>query len=115
MCLPYSCSQIAGSFQIGILDTYFCFVHNAAGTEVYINVPERWHITVFHTSQFDDTRPHPLTPVRPDLQRQQPAQRLVPTSADLQQEQETVQMVLNRSQPLVLEVRNTTSKLAVGS
>lgn len=76
----------------------------ATGMEVYTNVPERWHITVFHTSQFDDTRPHPLKPVEPDLQRSEPAQHVMPTSANLQQEQETVQMVVSKSQPLVLEV-----------
>ncbi|KAL3131840.1 hypothetical protein ABBQ38_007553 [Trebouxia sp. C0009 RCD-2024] len=87
--------------------TLLCAAFNKVlpqGMEVYTNVPERWHITVFHTSQFDDTRPHPLKPVEPDLQRSEPAQHVMPTSANLQQEQETVQMVVSKSQPLVLEV-----------
>ena len=80
----------------------------SAGTEVYTNVPERWHITVFHTSQFDDTRPWPLEPLTPNLQEQSPAQRPLPTSANLQQEQETVQMVISKSQPLLLQVQTYT-------
>ena len=77
----------------------------SAGTEVYSNAPERWHITVFHTSQYDDTRPHPIEPLTPDVQQQDPAQRPSPTSANLQQEQETVQMVISKSQSLLLQVQ----------
>lgn len=77
----------------------------SADTEVYTNAPERWHITVFHTSQFDDTRPHPFELLKPDMHGKSPAERLLPTSANLQQEQETVQMVISKSQPLLLEVR----------
>ena len=77
----------------------------SAGTEVYTNAPERWHITVFHTSQFDDTRPRPLQPLTLDVQQQDPAQRPLPTSAHLQQEQETVQMAVSKSQPLLLRVK----------
>ena len=77
----------------------------SAGTEVYTNAPERWHITVFHTSQFDDTRSHPLEPLKPDMHGKSPAERLLPTSANLQQEQEKVRTVISKSQPLLLEVR----------
>lgn len=77
----------------------------SAGTEVYTNAAERWHITVFHTSQFDDTRPHPLEPMKPDMHGKDQAQRCLPTFANLQQEQETVHKVISESQPLVLEVR----------
>ena len=75
---------------------------------MYTNAPERWHITVFHTSQFDDTRPHPLNLLEPDLQGLEAAKRPVPTSRNLQQEQEVVQMVVSKSQPLNLEVRDIT-------
>ena len=81
----------------------------SAGTEVYTNAPERWHITAFHTSQFDDTRPRPLEPLTPDVQAQDPAQRPLPTAADLQQEQETLQMVISKSQPLLLQVKTHTN------
>ena len=81
----------------------------SAGTEVYTNAAERWHITVFHTSQFDDTRPRPLEILTPDVQGQDSAQRPLPTSANLQQEQETVQMVISKSQPLLLQVMTHTN------
>lgn len=42
--------------------------------------------------------------MEPDQQGSEPAQHVMPTSANLQQEQETVQMVVSKSQPLVLEV-----------
>ena len=81
-----------------------CCVYDAAGVHFYANVPERLHITVFHTSQFDDTRPNPLKPLRSDEQERNPAQRMRPTTADLQQEQEMVQTIVSQTQALALEV-----------
>lgn len=79
-------------------------VYDAAGVAFYANVPERLHITVFHTSQFDDTRPNPLNPLSSDELDTSPAQRMHPTATDLQQEQATVQTIVGQTQPLALEV-----------
>ena len=74
------------------------------GTELYANVPERWHITVFHTSKFDDTRPNPLEALTPDLQETESGCRPLPSAQALQCEQQTIQEVVRQNQPLHLEV-----------
>ena len=75
-----------------------------AGTEVYINDSSRWHITLFHTSKFDDTRPSPLEPAANQL-CQASAGRPLPSPAALQLEQEAMQQTVAKSEPLHVKVR----------
>lgn len=75
-----------------------------SGTELYTNVPERWHITVFHTSKFDDTRANPLETLTPDLQETDSAYRPLPSAQALHCEQQTIQEVVRQNQPIHLEV-----------
>ena len=46
--------------------------------------------------------------MEPALQGLEAAKRPMPTSTNLQQEQEIIQMVVSKSQPLILEVRDIT-------
>lgn len=73
------------------------------GTECYINDAERWHITIFHTSKFDDTRPNPSQTAANSLDHA-PAARPLPSPAALQQEQDAMQETVAMSQALNLEV-----------
>ena len=75
----------------------------APGTECYINDAERWHITIFHTSKFDDTRPNPSQTAANSLHHA-PAARPLPSPAALQQEQDAMQETVAMSQSLNLEV-----------
>lgn len=75
-----------------------------AGTEVYTNDPGRWHITLFHTSKFDDTRPNPQEPAANQL-CQAPAARPLPSPAALQLEKEAMQQTVANSEPLHVKVR----------
>ncbi|KAA6422327.1 MAG: hypothetical protein FRX49_07797 [Trebouxia sp. A1-2] len=73
-------------------------------TELYVNKPERWHITVFHTSNYDDARPNPSKPLAPDLQQSESGHRAPPSSDALHQEHQTIQKLVRQNQPINLEV-----------
>ncbi|KAL0050294.1 hypothetical protein WJX82_008295 [Trebouxia sp. C0006] len=75
-----------------------------SGTELYVNEPERWHITVFHTSKYDDARPNPLKPLAPDLQQTQSGHRAPPSGDALHQEHQIMQKLVGQNQPINLEV-----------
>ncbi|KAL0027029.1 hypothetical protein WJX79_011054 [Trebouxia sp. C0005] len=75
-----------------------------SGTELYVNKPERWHITVFHTSNYDDARPNPSKPLAPDLQQSESGHRAPPSSDALHQEHQTIQKLVRQNQPINLEV-----------
>ncbi|DBA95023.1 TPA: hypothetical protein ACH3X1_002539 [Trebouxia sp. C0004] len=75
-----------------------------SGAELYVNEPERWHITVFHTSKYDDTRPNPLKPLAADLQQTESVHRAPPSSDALHQEHQTMQKLVGQNQPINLEV-----------
>lgn len=75
-----------------------------SGTELYINEPERWHITVFHTSKYDDARPNPLKPLAPDFQQTESGHQAPPSGDALHQEHQTMQKLVGQNQPINLEV-----------
>lgn len=75
-----------------------------AGTEVYVNRPERWHVTIFHTSKFEDTRPNPMKPAGSDLLAAPAAQRPLPSPDQLQQEHRKMEEVAKQSPALHLQV-----------
>lgn len=75
-----------------------------AGTDLYINEPSRWHITIFHTSKFDDTRPNPLGPAPSQIGDLSPSARQLSSPAELQQEKEAMQQVVAESPAATLEV-----------
>ncbi len=74
------------------------------GTELYVNEPQRWHLTVFHTSKYDDARPNPLKPLAPDLQQTESGHRAPPSADALHQEHQTTQKLVGQNQPINLEV-----------
>ena len=76
----------------------------ATGTEIYVNANDRWHITVFHTSQFDDTRPNPMEPADSDLQQTESGKRPLPSADLLRTEQQPATKVVGQNQPINLEV-----------
>ena len=86
-----------------LLETFFS---SFPGTDIYVNKPERWHITIFHTSKFDDPRPAPLESGDPGLLETAPGQRPLPTSQQLQQEQQKLQEIVSHIQPVNLKVLN---------
>jgi len=77
------------------------------GTELYVNEPERWHITIFHTSKYDDARPNPLKPLAPGLQQTESGHRALPSGDALHQEHQTIQKLVGQNQPINLEVIST--------
>ena len=82
------------------------------GTELYVNEPERWHITVFHTSKYDDARPNPLKPLAPDLQQTQSGHRALPSGDALHQEHQIMQKLVGQNQPINLEVSSCSPLLS---